>query len=232
MPLLVAQHLLRSAQLSKGASRARPPSFGLVLSSHSHLCVVSLAGDLVVQNNASSTVGQAVIQLASKQGLKTLNIMPAHSKWAELVGHMQALGATTVVADAQAGRYEFITKVLADMPAAKLGLNSAGGAAASAVARALAPGSTMVTFGSASGKPVTAPLSWFTSRELTLKGFDLAKQTVSMPKADLDKAVQEAVSAVACGSVKLLVAREPFKDFPVALKRALTPEERKVVLTF
>jgi len=183
-----------------------------------------------VQNNASSTVGQAVVQLAARKGIKSINIMRSQTLWADMVSHMQSIGATTVVSDDQAGRFEF-SKVLADLPAGRLGLNAAGGAAASAVARALAPSSTLVTYGSSSGRPVTAPLKWFTEKDLTLKGFSLGKATAAMSKAELDSAVQAAVAGVSSGSLKLLVAREPFADFGVALKRALTPEQRKVVLT-
>jgi len=184
-----------------------------------------------VQNDASSLVGQAVIQLAAANGQRTLNVARAHGKWAELASHLQALGATAVVSDDQAGRFEF-ARVLADMRAGRLGLNGAGGAAASAVARALAPSSTMVTYGAASGRPVAAPLSWFTARDLSLRGFSLGAAVAGMPKAALDAAVAEAVAAVDAGAVKLLVAKEPFADFAVALKRAAGPEhERAVVVT-
>jgi mitochondrial enoyl-[acyl-carrier protein] reductase / trans-2-enoyl-CoA reductase len=41
------------------------------------------AGDVIVQNNAGSTVGQAVIAYAASKGIKTINIM--RQRWGELL---------------------------------------------------------------------------------------------------------------------------------------------------
>ena len=47
------------------------------------------AGSVVLQNNASSLTGQAVVQYAAAAGLKTINIAPAHSDWDNFVYHLQ-----------------------------------------------------------------------------------------------------------------------------------------------
>jgi trans-2-enoyl-CoA reductase len=191
----------------------------------------SSPGDVIVQNGAGSTVGQTVIQLAAAKGVKTVNLVRHGGDWSKVVAHLQGLGATTVVAEEQAGKHEF-RKTLADVGAGKLGLNATGGAAAGLVARALAPGATLVTYGSSSGRPVSAPLDLFTHKDLTLRGFNLDKAVGSGDKAARDTLAREAVAAVANGSIKLLVAREPFRDFGVALGRTLQPHQRKVVLVF
>lgn len=189
------------------------------------------AGDVVVQNGAASTVGQAVIQLAAAKGVRTVNITQLVTDWSGLVNHLQGIGAGVVVSQAAAGKYDF-RKVLADLPAPVLGLNGVGGAAASAVLGALGSNGTLVTYGSMSKRPVVAPLSAFTGKELTLKGFNLSSWINRTGKAERDAAVTNAVSSVADGKVKLLVARESFKDFQAALKRSYAKEQRKVVLTF
>ena len=49
-------------------------------------------GSVVLQNDASSLVGQAVVQYAAAAGLKTVNIMPARPDWDNFVYHLQASG--------------------------------------------------------------------------------------------------------------------------------------------
>jgi mitochondrial enoyl-[acyl-carrier protein] reductase / trans-2-enoyl-CoA reductase len=186
---------------------------------------------VLVQNGAGSTVGQAVIQIAAAKGVKTVNLVRHGGEWAKVVAHLQGLGATTVVAEEQAGKHEF-RKTLADVGAGTIGLNSTGGAAAGLVARALAPGATLVTYGSSSGRPVSAPLDLFTHKDLSLRGFNLEASLGKLDKAERDAFARDAVAAVANGSIKLLVAREPFRDFNVALGRTLSPHQRKVVLVF
>lgn len=227
-PLLLPLSSLHSTFLKLQVSRRVRYSISFLVP-QAAVSPVSSAGDTIVQNNAGSAVGQAVVQVAAQHGLRTLNIVQSNGAFEDVSTHLKAFGGSVVISDAHAARYEFVTKVLADLPKAKLGLNGAGGAAASAVARALAPGSTMVTYDS-NGKPVSAPLSWFTQQALTLQGFNLAAKLASMPKAELDKVVEDALAQVAAGKFKVLVAREPAKDFELALKRALSTPERQIVL--
>jgi trans-2-enoyl-CoA reductase len=60
------------------------------------------------------------------------------------------------------------------MPRPKLGLNCVGGASSTAVAKSLAPGSTIVTYGGMSMKPLTIPTSLLIFKDLTCKGFWLS----------------------------------------------------------
>lgn len=50
-------------------------------------------GDVIVQNNAFSTVGQAVVQYAAAAGIHTVNIARKRDDWANHVYHLQGLGA-------------------------------------------------------------------------------------------------------------------------------------------
>ncbi|KAF5834788.1 hypothetical protein DUNSADRAFT_8429 [Dunaliella salina] len=61
---------------------------------------VSLSpGDVVVQNGATSAVGQAVIQLAKAKGLQTVNIIRDRPNWAETEDWLKKLGADVVTTE-------------------------------------------------------------------------------------------------------------------------------------
>lgn len=187
------------------------------------------AGDVVVQNNAGSTVGQAVIQYAAARGARTVNILRKANEWAAVSNHLQGLGAG-IVADEGFARTPAFRKLLADLPAPRVGFNSVGGAAAATVARALGAGATLVTYGASSGGGVHLPTSAFTSRGLTATGFSLDAKLRAATKAERDALALAAVADVRAGAVKQLVAREPFADFVAALRRSYARGERKVVL--
>jgi len=193
------------------------------------------AGEVLVQNNAGSTVGQCVIQYAAAKGAKTVNIMRPADGWDDRVYHLQGRGAGVVVNDAYA-RTPAFAKLLADLPAKpRVGLNGAGGAAASVVLKALGAGGTFITYGAMSGHAVRVPAEAFTGRGLTLTGVSLDASLRALAKAARDAEVREALGDVAGGEkarVVQLLAREPFADFPHALARAFRGGERKVVLTF
>ena len=129
------------------------------------------AGDTVLLNNGASAVGQALIQYAAAAGLRTVAIVPkaSVSDWANAVYHLQGLGATIVVDSGLAGTPAF-AKLLADLPPAKLGVNGSGGACFKAVASAVAPGATVVTY---AGQAVHVPLSTLVSKvrgEMVMSG--------------------------------------------------------------
>lgn len=179
-------------------------------------------------------MAQAVVQLASARGVRVIVLVRPGSgpEWDKLSPHLTSLGAALVVSEAEAARHEFAA-TLKDYPGAALALNSSGGDAATVVARALAPGGTLVTYGSwGRAAALRAPLDLFTAHDITAKGLNLDAWLRSLPRAQRDAEVKGAVAAVASGAVRLLVAREPFADFGAALARTYRPSnERKVVLT-
>ena len=62
--------------------------------------IVSLEpGDVVVQNGATSSVGQAVIQLARARGLRTVNVVRERPDWDATVGWLNDLGADLVTTE-------------------------------------------------------------------------------------------------------------------------------------
>lgn len=186
-------------------------------------------GDVIIQNNAGSTVGQAVIQLAASKGVKTINILRARDNWEDFVNHMHGLGATIVVNEDFSRTPEF-GALIADLPAPKLGLNSVGGKSVATIASNLAEGSTLVSFGGMSSGSVDVPLDALVDKDVTVRGFNFGKWLASAPAADRDELIAQALDDAKKSNVRILLAREPFSDFDFALNRSLQAGERKVVL--
>ena len=76
---------------------------------------------------------------------------------------LQGLGASLVVNDAYASTPAF-AKLIADVAPASLGINGAGGAPFSAVAKALAQSATLVTYAAVSRQPVRVGLGLLTQK--------------------------------------------------------------------
>lgn len=142
-----------------------PPTAALLLSDF-----VSLeAGDWVIQNAANSAVGSYVVQLARARGYRTVNVVRREA-----------------AADAvrQAGG-EIVLVEGPDLPAQvkeatggakiRLAIDAVGGASTEQLARCLAEGGTLVNYGAMSGQPCQLSPASFVFRDLTLRGFWLAR---------------------------------------------------------
>lgn len=136
----------------------------------------------LIQNGANSGVGRAAIQLGREWGIKTLNVIrdrktpeDTESMRKELLG----LGATVVVTESELLSREFRTKVQEVTNQGKqpirLALNCVGGKSATALAKTLAPGSHMVTYGAMSKQPVELPSGLLIFKNLSFDGFWVSK---------------------------------------------------------
>lgn len=186
-------------------------------------------GDVIIQNNAGSTVAQAVVQLAAKRGIKTVNIMRERADQDDYIAHLQGLGATVVV-DSEFAKTPEFAALMKDLPAPKLALNGSGGDAARVCAKSLADNGVMVTYGASSGKPLTLPADVFIGKDITLKGFNLARWMAAAGPEERDAFIRRVYTLTADDDLSQLLATEPFNDFSHALKRATEAGERKVVL--
>jgi trans-2-enoyl-CoA reductase len=126
-------------------------------------------GDWVIQNVANSAVGGYLVQLARRRGLRTVNLV----RRASAVAAVQAQGGDVVLVDGDdiARRVHDATGG-ATIP---LGIDAVGGAATDRLARCLAEGGTLVNYGMMSGEPCQVAPASFVFRDITLKGFWLAK---------------------------------------------------------
>uniref|UniRef100_A0A699IF63 enoyl-[acyl-carrier-protein] reductase n=1 Tax=Tanacetum cinerariifolium TaxID=118510 RepID=A0A699IF63_TANCI len=93
-------------------------------------------GDVIVQNGATSMVGQCVIQLAKLRGIYTVNIIRDRPGSKEVKEKLKNLGADKVYTESQL-ELKNVKSVLGDVPEPALGFNCVGGNAASLVLKFL-----------------------------------------------------------------------------------------------
>lgn len=170
-----ASHLIASAAgliplppvgdpLQMAMMTVNPPTASLLLSEFVPLA----AGDWVIQNAANSGVGEYVIQLAKRRGLRTVNVVRRQ----DAIAPLQALGGDVVLVDGP----DLATRVEEATGTAKirLGLDCVGGSATDRIARSLAIGGTVVNYGALSGEACKIAPGSFVFRDVTLRGFWLA----------------------------------------------------------
>ncbi|ERM95704.1 hypothetical protein AMTR_s00023p00227380 [Amborella trichopoda] len=118
------------------------------------------SGDVIVQNGATSMVGQSIIQLARIRGIHSINIIRDRIGAEEVKNRLKKLGADDVFTESQL-EVKNIKSLLGNLSEPVLGFNCTGGNAASLVLRFLRQGGTMVTYGGMSKKPITVSTSSF-----------------------------------------------------------------------
>lgn len=187
-------------------------------------------GDLVVQNGATSIVGQCVIQLAHLRGLRTLNIIRERPDLQEVKMRLESLGASGIFTENETSAKD----LLGDLKDAKLGLNCVGGNAATAVMKLLRENATMVTYGGMAKKPITVSTSAMIFKGIQLKGFWLQKWMSLHSPADLARMTDYLLGLVHEGKLAYLMEKVPFSEFNTALEKALGKHgsAMKQVLTF
>jgi trans-2-enoyl-CoA reductase len=121
-------------------------------------------GDWVVQNAANSGVGRALIQMAKKQGFRTINFV----RRAELIPEMLELGADAVFLDTDQGVSE-AKDMLAHLPV-KLAANAVGGDSAIHLMELLSQEGLMVTYGAMSRRSLKVPNKYLIFKNLRLHG--------------------------------------------------------------
>ncbi|KAK6142079.1 hypothetical protein DH2020_012181 [Rehmannia glutinosa] len=178
------------------------------------------SGDAVVQNGATSIVGQCIIQLARVRGIHSINIIRDRAGSDEVKQKLKKLGADEVFTENQL-EVKNVKSLLADIPEPTLGFNCVGGNAASLVLKFLKHGGTMVTYGGMSRKPITVPTSAFIFKDLSLRGFWLQKWMSSDKAKECRDMIDYLLSLTRSGELKYDMELCPFDEFPTALDKAL-----------
>ncbi|KAG5981083.1 hypothetical protein E4U43_006655 [Claviceps pusilla] len=140
------------------------------------------SGEWFIQNGANSGVGRAAIQFGKLWGLRSINVIRDRDTREEteaLRKELVGLGADAVVTESQ-----FLSRQWKDQLAELtrggreqigLGLNCVGGKSATALARSLGPGASLVSYGGMSKQPVALPLGLLIFQDLRFVGFWLSK---------------------------------------------------------
>lgn len=128
-------------------------------------------GDVVIQNGANSSVGQAVIQLARQWNIRTVNIVRNRPELEKLAEALKKLGADHVITEefARSGEMKIFMQSLNSKP--KLALNCVGGKSATELLRNLDQKGVMVTYGGMSKQPILVPTGSLIFKEVEIKGY-------------------------------------------------------------
>ncbi|KAK6956244.1 hypothetical protein Daesc_001518 [Daldinia eschscholtzii] len=169
-------------------------------------------GDWFIQNGANSGVGRAAIQLGRLWGYRSINVVRARETpedTQKLKDELLALGATHVVTEDEFQAREFRDQLSEWTRGARegvrLGLNCVGGKSASAIAKTLGAGGTMVTYGGMARQPVALPTGLLIFKDIRFVGFWLSRW------ADGDAGSKARTVAEILG----LIREGKFRDTPV-----------------
>ena len=190
-----------------------------------HDFVAPEAGGWVVQNAANSGVGMAVVRIARRLGLRSVNVVRRE----ELREPLREAGADVVILDR---REDF--KQVAELTGGagiRLGLNAVGGDNALGVASCLAPGGVHVTYGAMGREPLRIPNSFLIFKDIQFRGFWVTRW--------FEQAAQDAVEGmfatlgamVRDGELKIPVAAEyPLVEAAEALRHAASDQRGGKIL--
>lgn len=140
------------------------------------------SGEWFIQNGANSGVGRAAIQLGKLWGFRSINVIRERESAEEtelMKQELRGLGADVIVTESQ-----FLSRSWRDQLAEitrngkepiGLGLNCVGGKSATAIARSLGSGGTLVSYGGMSKQPVSLPLGLLIFNDIRFVGFWLSK---------------------------------------------------------
>lgn len=140
------------------------------------------SGQWFIQNGANSGVGRAAIQFARLWGLRSINIIRDRQTPQEteaLKQQLVQLGAHAVLTESQLlsrdGKDRLAEITRQGREPIGLALNCVGGKSATALARSLAEGGTLVSYGGMARQPVALPLGLLIFRDIRFLGFWLSK---------------------------------------------------------
>lgn len=148
-------------------------------------------GQWFIQNGANSGVGRAAIQLAKLWGYKSINIIRHREGSPDaneaMKNNLLALGADVVITDQEALSRDFRSRIKeltnGGREPVRLALNCVGGEIVTAMAKTLAEGSRVVTYGAMSRKPVTVPASMQIFKDIGFDGFWVSRWSDRDPVA-------------------------------------------------
>jgi NADPH:quinone reductase-like Zn-dependent oxidoreductase len=194
-------------------------------------------GDWLAQTAAGSTVGQLVLQLASTEQFRTINIVPRRKQMPEIT----ALGGNVVISTEDEGWADQLAKAQDGFSPSKA-IDCVAGRVGAALARCLAPGGRQLVYGALSSHRQTDPAAFempvFASRLIysaaTVQGWYLFHWLEITPLADCAKVLAIVLNRLASGDFNLPPAkRHRLEELGGALKDAEdTGRQGKPLLDF
>lgn len=173
-----------------------PPTAALLLSEY----VALEQGEWVIQNAANSGVGGYLVQIARLRGYKTVSVVRRESA----VAGVREAGGDVVLVDGPdlAERVREAT----GGAAIRLGIDAIGGAATDRLGACLAEGGVLVNYGMMSGEPCQVSPSAIVFRDVSLRGFWLAKWFRTTTPAQQMALFGELTGLIVSGKLKARIA--------------------------
>lgn len=173
-------------------------------------------GDWVAQNAANSGVGRAVIAIAKSLGVRTVNIV----RRAELLEELGRAGADVTLLDGENLPRE-IAEATNHAPI-PLALNAVGGESAVRLAKALAPGGTVVTYGAMGRQPLRIPNGLLIFKNIALRGFWVSRWYAHAADEQVRAMFAQLFPLAASGALASPVERMfSIDEAPAAVARAM-----------
>lgn len=170
-------------------------------------------GDWVGQDLGNSAVGQSVIALARRAGVRTMSIVRTE----QAAEQLRKLGADAVLVDGD----DLPQRIAATLDGQPLRLALTGGAKAEALAGAVETGGTVVAYSSVTGQSPALPLGDLLFRELTLRGFWIIKWLREASRTEIEATYGLLGGLLDEGVLHAAVdSTYPLDEFPQALARA------------
>ena len=180
------------------------------------------AGDWIIQNGANSAVGQAVIQLARLQGVKTVNVVRDREDIAALKSRLAVLGADMVLTEEELRSASKMFRS-GEMRRPRLALNCVGGQSSTELCKVLGEAGVMVTYGGMSRKPVMAATSHLIFQDIRLAGFWMGqwyeRQGRSEARLEMYRDITDMISAGNLQPPQCELV--PLEDFKLVLDNTL-----------
>jgi NADPH:quinone reductase-like Zn-dependent oxidoreductase len=172
-------------------------------------------GDWLVHSAANSAVGGYIIQLAKQRGIKTVNVVRREG----LAEDLMSKGADVVLIDGPDLADQIASAT--DNAPVSLAIDAVGGETFARLAQSLATGSTIVSYGVLSGKPVTLNPVLTIFNDIRIRGFWLSRwfETASMEQKQV--AFGQVIPLIASGALKANVdSRFSVSEIKQAVSRA------------
>ncbi|MBL8228390.1 MAG: zinc-dependent alcohol dehydrogenase family protein [Bryobacterales bacterium] len=184
-------------------------------------------GDWVIQNAANSSVGQYLVQIAKRRGIRTINVVRREG----LAEKLHQLGADVVLTDGP-DLPARVAKVIAGSPL-KLAIDAVSGDASARLAACLSPNGVLCNYGMLSGKNVQVSPAALIGGGIVVKGFWLPPAMSAIGQDGRAKLFGELIALVSSGAIRAEVeATYPLANVQEALAHAARGERTgKIFLT-